>query len=154
MSVRGLKLQRGYVAALAGLAGYPQRPKPCPCRLWVSAPNKPGITGCRIRTSRLFQQRSERATPAGAQRGNAQRPLQPVCRVTRPVQKRIHLGDGHALGSLHDPHDLVAGPDFSLFKNTEIETGPAMRDEQCGHFRLIHPDADPVAGNAGLADFE
>ena len=75
-------------------------------------------------------------------------------RVTGLVQKRIHLGDGHALRAAHDPHDLVTGRDLSLFEDTKIETGPAVRDEQCSHLRLVHADADPVTGDARLRHLE
>ena len=74
--------------------------------------------------------------------------------MTRLVQKRINLRDGHAFGSLNDPHYLVAGPYFSLFEDAKIEAGPIVRDEQSGHLRLAHPNADPVASNTRLSHLE
>ena len=49
-------------------------------------------------------------------------------------EKRVDFRDGHAFGPLHDPHDLVSGPDLSLFENPKIEARPAVRDEQRGPF--------------------
>jgi hypothetical protein len=38
--------------------------------------------------------------------------------------------------------------------STQIETGPAVRDQQRGDLRLLHADAHPVTGNARLRHFE
>jgi hypothetical protein len=70
--------------------------------------------------------------------------------MTRHIQQRTDLGDGHALGIRRNQHDLVAGLHLPLLKDTKIEAGSAVPDEQCGHLRLVHADADPIAGNARL----
>ena len=43
---------------------------------------------------------------------------------------------------------------MAFLDNTEIETGPAARDQQRGHLRLVHADADPVASDARLRHFK
>ena len=65
--------------------------------------------------------------------------------MTGQVQQGIDLRHGHALGTLSHLYDLVAGFDFSLLPDPEVEAGSAVRDEQRGHLRLVHADADPVA---------
>jgi len=84
-----------------------------------------------------LEQRLEGGAPAGAQRRDAQRLLQLALRVTGHVQQGIDLGDGHALRTRLDLHDFVAGFDLPLLENAEIKAGFAVRDEQCGHLRLI-----------------
>ena len=115
--------------------------------------SKPGISRC-CAALLLVEQRLQGGVPAGAQRRDAQRPLELAARVTGQVKQRIDLRDAHALGTGRDLHDLVAGFDLALFQNAEIETGPAVRDEQRGHLRLVHADAHPVAGDARLCHFE
>ena len=74
--------------------------------------------------------------------------------MTGLVQQRIDLGDGHALGTLRDLHDLVAGPDLALFEDAKVEAGSVVGDEQRCHLRLVHADADPIASDARLRHFE
>jgi hypothetical protein len=38
--------------------------------------------------------------------------------------------------------------------DAEIEAGPAVRDKQRGHLRLVHANADPIASDARLRHFE
>src|SRR6516162_2033939 len=57
-------------------------------------------------------------------------------------------------GPALDLHDLIACADFAFLENAEIKAGPAMRDEQCCHLRLVHADADPIAGDARLRYLE
>ena len=74
--------------------------------------------------------------------------------MTGQVEQRIDLGDAHALGTRRALRDLVAGFDLSLLEDAEIEAGSAVRDEQRRHLRLVHADADAVAGDARLRHFE
>jgi hypothetical protein len=74
--------------------------------------------------------------------------------MTGHVQQRIDLVDGHALGIRRNLHDLVAGLELSLLKDAKIEAGSAVRDEQCGHLRLVHADADLVTCDARLRHFK
>src|SRR5216683_6763614 len=60
----------------------------------------------------------------------------------------------HGPGIRRNWHDLVAGLDLPLLKDTKIEAGSTVRDGQCGHLRLAHADADPIAGNARLRHFK
>ena len=70
------------------------------------------------------------------------------------VQQPADLRDGHALGPLDDLHDLVAGPDLALLDDAKVKAGSVVRDEQGCHLRLVHADADPVAGDARLRHFK
>lgn len=70
------------------------------------------------------------------------------------VQERIDLEHGHPLRARADLHDLVVGPDVTLLQDAEIEAGPAVRDKQRGHLRLVHANADPIASDARLRHFE
>src|SRR4051812_11509109 len=70
------------------------------------------------------------------------------------VEKRVDLGDSHALCRLADLHDLVTGDHVALAKNPEVESRPAARGQQCGHPRLVHPNADAIAGDARLRDLK
>ena len=57
-------------------------------------------------------------------------------------------------GAGQDLHDLVAGFDLALFENAKIKARPVMRHHERGHLRLVHPDAEPVAGDARLRHLE
>jgi hypothetical protein len=74
--------------------------------------------------------------------------------MTGRVQQRISLRDGHTLGTHPNLHDLFAGFDLSLLDDAKIKAGSAMGHEQCRHLRLVHADADPIAGDARLRHFE
>ena len=74
--------------------------------------------------------------------------------MTGLVQERIDRGDGHALRPRRDLLDVVAGADLSLLQHADIKAGPIVRDEQGGHLRFVHADADPVAGDTRLCDLE
>src|SRR5262249_22579739 len=58
------------------------------------------------------------------------------------------------LRTVADFHDLIPGRDFAGFQHTEVEPGPVMLHQQGGHARLVHADANPVAGHARLRHFE
>ena len=70
------------------------------------------------------------------------------------VEQRARLLDGHALGSRPDRQDLVAGLDLALLEDAQIKARPAVRHEKRCHPRLVHADADAVAGDARLRHLE
>ena len=74
--------------------------------------------------------------------------------MLRRVEQGIDLGDGHALRAGREFLDLIADADLALLDNSEIETGPAVRNQQRRYLRVFQPDADPVAGVARLADLD
>ncbi len=116
---------------------------------------RPSAVSCgRAAAALLRQQCLERTTPARAQGRDAKRALQLATGVTRLVEQCTDFGYGHTLGARRDPHDLVPSLDFAFLDHTEIETGPAVRDQQRGHLRLVHANTDPVTGDARLRDFE
>ena len=115
---------------------------------------KPGLPAVRAALAFVFEQGFERGAPAGAQRRDAQSPFQPAFVAPGQIEQRIGLGDGHALGTGQDLDDLVAGFDLALLEDAKIKARPVMRHEQRRHLRLVHPDADPVAGDARLRHLE
>src|ERR1700749_850 len=70
------------------------------------------------------------------------------------IEQRIDLEGGHALGARGDLHDLIASFNFALCQHSEIEAGSTMRNQQRGHLRFVHTNADAVAGDAWLRYFE
>jgi hypothetical protein len=74
--------------------------------------------------------------------------------VARQIQQAIDLGHRHFLRTALEAFDRVAGSDFLLLEYPEVETRPAVCDEQRGHARLVHPDAEAIARDPRLADLE
>ena len=76
--------------------------------------------------------------------------------LSRPgkYKQRIYLGDGQMFGTGQDLHDLVAGFDLALLEDAKIKARSVMLDDERRHLRLVHPDAEPVAGDARLRHFE
>ncbi len=70
------------------------------------------------------------------------------------VKQRVELGDRHPLLAFLDLDDVVAGADLALLQDAEVEPRPPARGQQRGHARLVHPDADAIAGDARLGDLE
>src|SRR5207244_2298307 len=56
--------------------------------------------------------------------------------------------------SLAGPDYLVSGLDVSRADDTHVEAGPVVAHQQCGQLWLAQPQADPVAGDPRLSDFE
>src|SRR5258705_3987508 len=70
------------------------------------------------------------------------------------IEERVDLCDGHSLLLLSRLHDYSAGPDLDFLQHAEVEPRSSARRQQCRHPRLIHPNADAIAGNARLRDLE
>ncbi len=49
---------------------------------------------------------------------------------------------------------LVAGLGVAFLQHTAIEAGSPVTDQQGSHGRLVHADAHPITGDAGLRDLE
>src|SRR5262249_44163720 len=60
----------------------------------------------------------------------------------------------HSLLRLPHLYDFVAGSHVAFFENAEVEPRPSAGCQQCRHAGLVHPDADAVAGHAGLSNLE
>ena len=101
-----------------------------------------------------LQQRLERRAPSGRERLDSQRALQPIARMIRRIEERVDLRDGHPLVRLSDLHDLVAGADVAFLQDAEVESRPSAGGEQRRHARLVHPDADAIAGDTRLRHLE
>ena len=133
---------RDHVLALAVERHDPEIPQSLPGQLR-------GRAACR-----LIEQVAERALPAGAQGRDPQRPFQVPARLVRQVQQAVDLRDRHRLGAPLGPLDRVARLDLALLDDPEVEAGAMVRDQQRRHLRLVHPEAEPVAGDPRLADLE
>ncbi len=70
------------------------------------------------------------------------------------VKQGVGLGYGHAHRILGNFDNFIFASDFSLLQHAEVKAGPVMRHKQGRHARFLHPNANPVAGNAGLRHFE
>jgi hypothetical protein len=75
-------------------------------------------------------------------------------RMIRKVEKRIDIRDRHSLLDLPHLHDFVTRAHFAFFKNAEVVSRSATGGQQRRHSGLVHPDANAIAGNSGLRDFE
>ncbi len=153
-TVRGLEVQGDHTPALAGDPRDPQRAEARPRRRRARLWGEPGVA-CLLAAAPLpFEHGLEGTLPAGAERRDAQRPLQFRPGVARQVEECVHLRHRHALRANGHPDDLVPGPDFALLEDAQVEAGPSVRHKQRRHARLIHADADPEACHARLRHLE
>ena len=113
-------------------------------------PRVPARRGRRL----ALQERLERRAPPGRKRFDPQGALQSIARMIGRIQERVDLGDGHALLGLADLHDLVAGAHLAFREDAEVEPRPTATGQQRRHARLVHADADAIAGDARLGDLE
>src|SRR5262245_50415127 len=70
------------------------------------------------------------------------------------VEERARLGDGQPLRAGCHLGDLVPFLDVALLEDAKVEAGAAVRDEQGRDARIVHADADAVAGDPRLCDLE
>ena len=59
-----------------------------------------------------------------------------------------------ASGPVGELDDIVARTDLARFEHSEVEARSTVHDEERRHARLVHPDADPIAGDPRLGDLE
>src|SRR5581483_10929114 len=70
------------------------------------------------------------------------------------IKERVDLRDRHSLLRLSHHHDFIAGAHLAFLQHAEVEPRPPARRQQRRHPGLVNPDADAVAGYAGLSDLE
>src|SRR4051794_2497635 len=70
------------------------------------------------------------------------------------IEERVDLCDCHPLRCLSDLDDLVARADFAFLQDAQVEAGPSAGCQQSRHPRLVHSNADAVAGDPWLTDLE
>src|SRR3954468_3153254 len=70
------------------------------------------------------------------------------------VEQAVNLGNGDSLGTVDHFHNVVASPNFSFLQHAKIKPWSVMCNEKSRHSRVIHADADAVAGHARLAHFK
>ena len=74
--------------------------------------------------------------------------------MARQVEQRIGLGHGHVHRIFGYLKDFIPASDFAFLQHAEVKAGPVMRYQQGGHARFIHPNTNPVTGNAWLRHLE
>lgn len=152
-AVVGVELERDDVARLELLRRDAQRPKAGP-RGRRAGRGQPDVPATRRAPLRIVEQCAQRCSPARAQRGHAQRALEQV-RVARvEIQQPVDRRHGDLFRTGGDLDDFVARLHLAFFDHPEVEARSASAREQRGHARLVHADADAVAGHARLCDFE
>src|SRR3954447_25022788 len=148
-AVGTLEADGDHRVALAGDRGGGQLPETAPGR---------GRAGCREAgvpaSGPAVEQRAERRLPAGAEGGDPERSEQLLTRMAGEVEQRVGLGDGHLLGTGDELDDLVPRFHAALFANAEGEARPVVGDEQGGNARVVHAQADAVAGDTRLRHLE
>ena len=102
----------------------------------------------------LGEQGLERSLPSRTQRRDIQGAYELAMRMTRQVEQRVDLGDGHLLGPEPDLDDLIAGRNRAFSENSQVEAGSVMCHQQRGHARIGHPDAYSVTGDPRLGHLE
>ena len=75
--------------------------------------------------------------------------------MRRRIEQRVDLGDR---SSALDPSSTFTisspAPTSPSFEDAEVESGPPARRQQRRHPRLVHANADAIAGDPGLRDLE
>ncbi len=147
------QVDRDHRLALPLGCGHHQRAEPWPGRRRAHrrqarvAPAPPGASAW---SSIAWNE----VSPSGGQRGDPQRPRHLLAGMPGQVQQRVDLRDRHRFGPRGHLHDLIPGLDGTLAQHPEVEPGPVMRDQQRRDLRVVHPDADPVAGDSRLGHLE
>ena len=152
LTVRALQRQREDVRGLVIDRRHRERPKS----------GRGRMRGCRRREPRvptapvtgLCSNASNDERHPGESASIRKRALQPVGRMIGRIQQRVDLGDGHPLLRLSHLHDVVAGAHLAFPEDAEVEPRPSAGRQQRRHPRLVHPDADAIAGHARLGDLE
>src|SRR5580704_10980267 len=74
--------------------------------------------------------------------------------MSRQVQECVNIGHADSLGTVSNFLDLVACPNCSFLQHAKVKSRPAMFNDQSCHARFLHANAEAVAGNARLRDFQ
>src|SRR5436190_3495685 len=70
------------------------------------------------------------------------------------IEECVDLRHGHPLRRLSLLHDVVAGTHLAGLHDAAVESRPSAGGQQGRHARLIHPNADAIAGDTRLRDLE
>jgi hypothetical protein len=74
--------------------------------------------------------------------------------MTRQVQESVYLRYGHPFRTVHDLYDFIACPNLSLFDHPEVKARTSVGHQQRRHLRIVHSNADAIAGHPRLRDFK
>jgi hypothetical protein len=70
--------------------------------------------------------------------------------MTGKIEQAIDLGYGEVFRAVRNLYDFISGADSSFFDDAEIETRALVGNQEARHLRIVHADADAIAGDAGL----
>src|SRR5947207_11290879 len=70
------------------------------------------------------------------------------------IEDCVDLRHGHPLPRLSLIHDVVAGTHLAGLHDAAVESRPSAGGQQGRHARLVHPNADAIAGDTRLRDLE
>src|SRR6266850_910352 len=70
------------------------------------------------------------------------------------IQESIHFRDRDPFWTISNFYDVVARTDFSFLQHAKVEPWSSVRYQQGRHARLVHANADAVAGYARLCHFK
>src|SRR5262252_7603924 len=124
---------------------------PCRRRLLIGESRIPFPSLC---ARLLLEDRLERTLPALAERRDAERAFHLRARVSRQIQESIHVGDGDPLRTIGDFYDVIPRPNLSFLQHAKVKPRPVVFNQQRRHTRLVHADANPVAGYSRLGNFK
>ena len=149
LAVSALHRQRHNISRFLVNRRHPQRPESRRGRVRSRCRRQP-----RVAVRPTSEQGGERRPPARRERGDLQRAFQSVARMRRRIEQSVDLGDRHLLLALIDLHDLVAGANLAFLEDAEVESGPPAGGQERRHARLVHANADAIAGDPGLRDLK
>jgi hypothetical protein len=74
--------------------------------------------------------------------------------MARQVEESVDLGDGDSLRPIGRLHDLVPSAYLTFLDYAEVEPWSLVGNEQCGHLRIVHPNADTITSDPRLGHFK
>jgi hypothetical protein len=74
--------------------------------------------------------------------------------MTRQVQESVYLRYAHPFWTVHDLYDFIACPNLSLIDHPEVKARTFVGHQQRRHLRIVHSNADAIAGHPWLRDLK
>jgi len=102
----------------------------------------------------LLEYRLKRTLPTFAKRWNPERAFHLLARVSRQIEQAIDLRYGHSFWTIADFDDDVTWSNLPLLQNAKVKAGPSVVNDQRGHSRFVHANAQAIAGYARLCYLE
>ena len=74
--------------------------------------------------------------------------------MARQIKQSVDFGHADLLWPVGYLHDFISGADLPFFDNAEIKPRALVGNQQAGHLRFTHANADPVARDSRLGYLE